>query len=51
MKRKKLFEAPKVTVFELGMESPVLVTSSSYEVETEGQEVRELDYTGNDWDE
>ena len=50
MKRKELFEPPVVAVFELGMESPVLAGSMTPGAETEGQEVKEFDYSGNDWD-
>ena len=50
MKRKKLLEPPVVAFYELGMESPVLSGSMNSGVETEGQEIEELDYSGNGWD-
>ena len=49
MRRKELFEPPVVTVIDLRMSGTILTGSVQGNVETEGQDYEELDYSDGSW--
>ena len=46
---KELFEPPVVTVIDMGMSGTILTGSMQGNVETEGQDYEELDYSSESW--
>ncbi len=50
MNKKERFESPVVTLNEFGPMSPILAGSMDFGARTEGQDIRELDYSDSSWD-